>query len=167
MTFPVQGDTPEARRRKIETVFALSPMAGFLLSAVNLEWTLRRSILALGRDPTAQIRKELERKHGTDGYKDLWKEQVAKPFKLPRLCALIENGKKSGTFGWKDVVKAFDVRHVLAHGRSCTQGGDYLKRHTDIFLETAEIVVAFVADHGGDVFSTIRRLKPRQAPKRK
>ena len=160
ITFPVHGDTSEARRKKVNAIFAISPMAGFLLSSVNLEWTLRRAILAVGRDPTKRIRSSFRKIHGIDGYKQVWKSQVSRPFAHPGLCELVEKANRSRKFFWTDVRRAFNVRNVLVHGRNCTQGDEYLRRHTDIFLDVAEILVDFVAANGKSVFTTIRRINP-------
>ena len=165
--FPVHGDTPERRRKKIEAVFNVSPMAGFLLGAINFEWTARRAILALGLDSTKDIRAAFEQAHGYDQYKDLWKHHVCKDGKNghPRLPKLIrdcsEEDGKGTPLDWTDVRKAFKVRHTIAHGRACTAGADFLRRQMDVFLRAAEILVAFVRENGGDVYATIRRTNPR------
>lgn len=159
LMFPVHGDSPQTRNKIINSVFTLSPMAGFLLSAVNLEWTLRRAILALGRDPTKEIRNAFKRDHGIDGYKDMWKRQVSHPFGRIGLFELVEKQSQKQGFSWNDLRRGFDVRNILVHGRSCTQGADYLRRYTDIFVKTAEIIISFVESNGKSVFKTIRRYK--------
>lgn len=160
VTFPVYGETSNARRQKVKDVFDVSPMAGFLLASVNLEWTLRRSILALGKDPTKQIRYAFRKKHGIDGYKQVWKNQISRPFGLPGLYELVEKESRSRKFFWTDVRQGFEVRNVLVHGRSCTQGEQYLRRYANIFIDVAEILVSFVAANGKSIYTTIRRIKP-------
>lgn len=165
--FPVHGDTPEKRREKVDTVFAISPMAGFLLSMVNFEWTLRRAILALGWNSTKNIREALAETHGDEKYKELWKEHVCTHCteRRPRLPALIR--EKSATDGrgkpidWSEIVRAFNVRHMIVHGCSCTAGVAFLREKTDILLRASEVIVRFVAGNGGDIFRIIRRIKPR------
>ena len=159
-TFPVHGDTSEARRKKVDAVFAVSPMAGFLLASVNLEWTLRRAILALGMDPTKQIRAAFKKAHGIKKYKEVWKKQVSRPFGRPGLYELVEKKSRARKFSWQDVLDGFEQRNVIVHGCSCTQGEERLRRFTDVFVDMAEILVEFVAANGKNVFATIRRNKP-------
>jgi hypothetical protein len=134
-------DTSPTREARIQAFMTDDPSLAALLAIVHVEWTLRRAIIALGRSPNTEIRHKLERCHGHDKYRDLWKEEVM-PGTGARLPIVVRN--------WDGLVRAFRLRHVLVHGvRTVTH--DYAAERAQWALGAAADVRAFCAAHGIDI----------------
>ncbi len=170
--FSVRGDSMESRRKRILLVSVLSPMAGFLLASVHLEWTIRRAILSLGRKSTKEMKEEMKKKHGLDAYKDLWNDEVVKASnpRRPRLPELVERARDNSSVGssvrWTDLIRAMKVRHTIVHGRECTAGVSFLENNIETLLGASETITSFVKASGGDIYATIRRGKPKKIKER-
>ena len=106
--FLVQDSSP-AREQRIQKLLAEDPSLSALLSVVHFEWTVRRSIIALGTSPNVHIRSKLDGCHGCKAYKNLWKEEVF-PNVSQRLSDVVKD--------WDGLLKAFRLRHRLVHGVS-------------------------------------------------
>jgi hypothetical protein len=152
------NDTKEERRKKI-TGFLDSgePAVAVLLAAANFEWTVRRTIIALGKSPTAhftQVGGLLERCTGLDRYKKVWKDEVS-PRTGKRLAEVIVN--------WQYFKKnAYPLRHKLIHGAQGTTGRNYANDRIESMLAAAENLIDFSHSKGVDIFQRIRtRRKPR------
>lgn len=152
------NDTKEERRKKItrfldsgETVIAV------LLAAANFEWTVRRTIIALGKSPTARYREEkglLSGCHGLKAYKEVWKSDVS-----PRTG----KGLAQVICKWQYLKEqAYPLRNKLIHGDTGTVTPDYAKPRVEAMLAASEDLIEYGLDHDGDVFQRIRiRRKPR------
>ena len=106
--FLVQDSSLE-REERIQKLASEDPSLSALLSVIHFEWTVRRSIIALGTSPNVDIREKLKKCHGCEAYKDIWKEEVF-PNVHQRLPEVIRN--------WDGLLKAFRLRHRLVHGVS-------------------------------------------------
>lgn len=101
------SDTSVAREARIRSFLAEDPSLAALLAVVNVEWTLRRAIVALGTSPNVVVREQLRQCHGHEKYRDVWRDEV-KPrtgLGLPQVLS-----------HWDGLKRAFKVRHVLVHG---------------------------------------------------
>ena len=134
-------DTSPAREARIQAFMVDDPLLAALLAIVHVEWTLRRAIIALGHSPNTDIRRKLERCHGHDKYRDLWKEEVT-PRTGARLPIVVRN--------WDGLARAFRLRHVLVHGvRTVTH--DYAADRAQWALGAAADVHVFCVAHGVDI----------------
>jgi hypothetical protein len=144
----------ESRRAKIEAFLTKDQSAvAVIMAAANFEWTLRRSILALGKKATAELRKEIEKTSSLDHYKKIWANEVVygKTNKLP---SIINN--------WDALIKAYQHRHELVHGNKGTTGLAYSKSRVEVLLVASESLNKFVVSKGGAIYGKrIRRIKKR------
>jgi hypothetical protein len=73
------NDNQEARHGFIRKhLTEESASIAIILASIDFEWTLRRAILALGKNPTKCIRKNVlaNLPGGYDGYKQAWRAEV-------------------------------------------------------------------------------------------
>ena len=147
-------ETIQKRREKIES-FLTKEHSGIavILAAANFEWTLRRAILALGKKPTAILRKEIEKTSNLDSYKDLWAEKVIKG--VQGLPAIIP--------GWAELRTSYKLRHELVHGNKGTTGLEYAWARVDAFLEASKALNDYVISKGAPIYGIrIRRISNRK-----
>ena len=123
-------ETRADRAQTLNRVFETNQNAAFLIACADFEWTVRRVILALGKDTTKVIRNE--EMNGDDGYvcglksyKTLWNKEV-KPLHDDELSDLLNSSvhvkdipdydaRFTGTT-WEFLERAFKVRAQLIHG---------------------------------------------------
>jgi hypothetical protein len=147
-------ETVQKRREKIEGFLTkdLSAVA-VIMAAANFEWTLRRAILALGKKPTAILRKKIEKTSNINRYKDLWKEEVVEGVK--GLPAVIPE--------WADLRESYKIRNELVHGNKGTTGLGYARKRVDVFLSAAEALNQYVISKGAAIYGVrIRRVRERE-----
>lgn len=157
-------DTLESRHRMIRSFYKKDSICiAALLAAADFEWTLRRSIIALGTEPTADIRIRIERYHKLKQYIDVWDMQIAKN-------PIIRKKKPWASFRLKTIIhdwdflttKAMKLRNQIIHGYNTTSGLDYTKDRCESLLKASEVLVAFARSHGVDIYKRLpvrRRLK--------
>lgn len=145
-------DSSPSREERIKQFLPEDPPLAALLAVVHFEWTVRRAIIALGTSPNVEIRKKLERCHGCDAYKDLWRDEV-----LPRIGSHLPQIVKN----WDGLIRAFRLRHRLVHGvTSC--GIDYASERVYWAIGAANDVRSACIAYGIDLDSRLpvrRRLK--------
>jgi hypothetical protein len=109
------ADGQEYKRKFIRQRLAKEPMISVLLAAVNFEWTVGRCILFFSSTPNVELRRRLSRCYGLDAYKELWKsELMGVGSTIPPLAQVVGD--------WSEFREAFNLRHVLIHGRgTCTR----------------------------------------------
>lgn len=138
-----------------------------LLAAIDFEWTLRRTILALGCMPTkalAVVMNEPEYRH-LDGQRKLWKKEVAGHYgkTTPSLKAVINGGEQKliggATTLYSSLKKAKDLRNKLVHGLQGSCGKDYAILNAEVFFAASDALVAFAQSHGRNIYKPIRRIK--------
>ena len=145
------SDTMERRHERIRAFDSREEiLIGFMISAMDFEWTLRRAVLSLSTKRTATIREALERCHGLDGYKSIWKTYV-RPVHGLGLPAVIPQ--------WKELrEKAFKLRHKLAHGARGSASSDYARERRELFLASSKALIDYALSKDVDLY---RRLKVR------
>ena len=102
------------RERRVRDYFAMDPGIGLVLAAVNFEWTVSRGILFLSNKPNKELRALIEKCHGLGRYESFWNSEIAGVRGAKPLAQVVVN--------WPSVQRAFDMRHLLVHGRDgCTK----------------------------------------------
>ena len=167
--FLVEKSSAEERRRIIEAHAGMDLVVGFLLSVINFEWTLRRTILALGKRPTKVIRTELLGKcSGIDAYKLAWKEVQAGCVNVPSLVDFFSgNGIPIWNGDTKDhpgIVQAFKLRNKLVHGCEGAPGDAYLKPYVKLMLDASDELAFLASAYDADIDRRIVRTKMREKP---
>ena len=97
------------RESKVRSHLHSDPGISLLLAAVNFEWTVCRAVLFLSKTPNSKLRTLMREFYSLDGYKELWKLEVAAARSCKPLAAVVRN--------WSAVRKAFEARNRLVHGR--------------------------------------------------
>lgn len=131
-------DSSSSREEEIRQILIEDPSLAALLSVIHFEWTIRRSIIALGQSPNVEVRDKLNRCHGYDSYKDVWKDEVFPETQL-RLPKAVKD--------WHGLVQAFRLRHRLVHGISSC-GFDYAEKRMCWAINAAVDVRAICVAHG-------------------
>lgn len=160
------SDTIEKRHQMIRSFYNKDHVCiAVLLASTDFEWTLRRAIVSLGIDPTADIRNVIKMYHKVVEYSNLWDKQVAKnskirnkkPWASVRLSVLISN--------WDYLKKtALPFRNQIIHGFNTTPGLDYAKDRCEAILYATKSLVDFSLSHGVDLYERLpirRRTKSR------
>jgi hypothetical protein len=133
-------DSSLSREEEIRQILNRDPSLASLLAVIHFEWTIRRSIIALGESPNVKVREKLQSCHGHDKYKDVWKDEV-----FPKVQLLLPKAVKD----WESLVRSFKLRHKLVHGISAC-GYGYAKDRVDGAINAAvdirEICVAHKVD---------------------
>lgn len=130
-------DSSLSREEEIRQILAKDPSLAALLAVIHFEWTIRRSIIALGKSPNVEVRDKLEYCHGCDKYKDVWNDEV-----FPKTQLRLPQAVKD----WEGLVRAFRLRHRLVHGiASC--GFDYAKERVHWSINAAVDVRAICVAH--------------------
>ena len=125
----------------IRSFLADDPSLAALLAVVNVEWTLRRAIVALGTSPNAVVREQLRYCHGHEKYCDVWKAEVT-PRTGRRLPEIIAD--------WEGLKRAFKVRHVLVHGVRPISF-DYAAQRAEWALAATNDIRGFCVSHHVDL----------------
>lgn len=146
------SDPVDARDSQVRELLPDSPSLGLVLAAINFEWTVSRAVLFLSRKPNRALRAAMKAYYSLDGYKDLWKAEVATPTHPTGLAAVVRN--------WSELRMAFDARNVLVHGK-----GRYTRNmatpHVIAALRSVKYVDAYCVARGIDLHARmpVRRAK--------
>ena len=125
-----------------------------VVAAADFERTIRRAIVGLASEPTADVRERIERKYNTIGrYGQGWTRFVEPVRKSSLQEALPEID---------DIKNAFRSRNKLVHGQ---QGGarlDYVMPRIEVIFSGTTKLTSFALEHGIDLTARIRiRQRPR------
>lgn len=137
-------DDPQKRREKILSFRGEDLSIGFLLAAIEFEWTLRRAILALGTSPNPLVSEELNKNkgRGLEGLKEAWKAEVK-----PRFGKQLDEVVKD----WAGVKNpASKLRAKLVHGIG-THSRVRIEEERDRFLDATGDITRFALEQGVDV----------------
>ncbi len=130
-------DSSLCREEEIRQILAKDPSLASLLAVIHFEWTIRRSIIALGKSPNVEVRDKLKYCHGCEKYKDVWKDETFPKTQLSLPKAVGD---------WDGLVRAFRLRHRLVHGiTSC--GFDYAKDRVHSAINAAVDIRAICIAH--------------------
>jgi hypothetical protein len=105
------NDSSSSREIRIKQFLVEDPSVSVLLSVIHFEWTVRRSIIALGTSPNVTIRTKLKSCGGLGRYKDLWKMEVSPNVEKKSLPQVIGAN-------WENLDRTFRLRHRLVHGEA-------------------------------------------------
>jgi len=153
MNFKVE-DRFDHREKTVQAMLE-GGLAGLAVisAAADLEWTLRRAIIALGMSPNQALRAKLEKTSGLRKYANLWSKEV-----LPRQGRSLE----SLIDQWDAFVDVtYQLRHKLVHGAIANTSRDFAKPRVDEILAATKCVVDFSASCGVDLY---KRLPIRRNP---
>jgi hypothetical protein len=150
-------DTAESRHQLIRSFLRSDPMIAVILAAADFEWTIRRTILALGVSTTKEIKKqlEIERVAGLDRYRDFWKREV-KPHLANDLANVVPD--------WQALKEAFRFRNVLVHGISGTISVTYASRAVEAILLASEALVHYAENHKAPIYGKRIVRRKRRSP---
>jgi hypothetical protein len=161
------NDSSLSREARIKQFLAEDPSLSVLLSVIHFEWTIRRSIIALGTSPNVTVRTQLKKCHGLGKYKELWKEEVSPNIEKSSNIPTVKGKKQTGlpdVIGnetWENLGRAFRLRHRLVHGEaSC--GTEYAKIRVDWAIQATNQLRGFCANEECDID---KRLPVRRYPK--
>ncbi len=157
---------------------------GVLLAAANLEWTLNRVFLVMGKSSTEKLQ-SFESSSLSGGrpsknsvripYNVLWKDEIAsqghpllsefmdkaikcpKEWKTRKIGWLDEKGKDRN--GWNILQYAFQLRHHLVHGQQGSLDEKYGRTAINVMLDAFNALVDFTEFNKANLFA---RLKTRK-----
>lgn len=142
---------------------------GVILAAIDFEWTCRRCILALGHEPTMQMKQALvDQKWFGRELKVAWQEKVQNG-NLKSICSLPEvfdkwaREKCNCYVAWQDVTHAFDIRNKIVHGATGTVAAQDGRTCINVFEVACDILCKYVIKAGRldsrSIFKRIVRYK--------
>jgi hypothetical protein len=147
------------RERVIRTLLATDPTTGLMGAAVHFEWTLRRTILILGKSPTKSLREELDKTFKLQSQQKsartlsgLWRREVVV-------------AEKHVALG-KVVTKLSAIQNTAAKARGAAIHGNGVlssksaRESAELYLQGADQLGAFVRRQGSNIDG---RLKARRA----
>lgn len=154
------SETWEERKAKILSFAEQDCCVGVILATINVEWCLRRCILAMGSTSVSKLNKL--NLSGLDKYKKCWKEEV-QPNVNVSLAVLMDthltsakSWKPTKTLktcnGWPVLNYAFLLRHVLVHGAKGSASPEFAQQTIDLLLEAADVLVRFAESQGTSIF---------------
>ncbi len=150
------------REAEIRKIAQSDRTTALILAAVHFEWMLKRTILKIGTSPTKDLRSQLEgvfrisKRHGKDGYKEIWDREVGQHFKNSSLGTVL--GKLT-----KIQNHALDVRGKVVHGNG-TVGNASADEAIDLFLDAGAKLRDFALARGESLDTRLRaRIQPRSA----
>jgi hypothetical protein len=120
------SDVQAERHEKIRSYLnADASIIAVCLAAIDLEWTIRRTIdAALGNES-----EEPRMISGLDRYKAEWNRICVKRRKMPSLDSVIGD--------WNKLLECYQIRHNIVHGRAGTTGAKYAETRVDAMLQAA------------------------------
>lgn len=143
MNFTLQDSFAVREKYIFDMLEGGHPGIAVITAAANLEWTLRRAIVALGISPNKDLQQKLERTSGLRKYAALWKKEVSVRHGQ-ELDALIDD--------WDNFVDStYQLRHKLVHGALAKTTRDYAKPRVDEILHATSKVLGFASSCGVDL----------------
>jgi hypothetical protein len=120
------------------------PGIAVISAASDLEWTLRRAIIALGKSPNRDIRKKIEKASGLRVYAKHWNAEVGVRFSQS-LELLIAD--------WDNFVdKTYKLRHNLVHGEIPNTTREYATPRVEEILRATKSIIDFADRNGIDIY---------------
>lgn len=131
-----------------------------ILAAIDFEWSIRRSILALGSNPTKHIREVVfaEFHGGYSNYVDAWKQEVAVWLKQS-LAQVIPH--------WSRLASKQDgavrLRGQIVHGAQVSVSADFARPRVEDWLTASTLLETLANQHKTSLYKRIVRRTPRKA----
>lgn len=154
------SDSQVARHDRIRSFVTVENSAiAVILAAIDFEWSMRRSILAMGTSPTKHIREVVfaEFNGGYQNYADAWKKEVA-PWLGHSLAQTIPHwsrlaSKKDG---------AVRLRGQIVHGAQVAVSADYARPRVEDWLHASVLLEKLAIQHKTSLYKRIVRRTPRK-----
>lgn len=151
------------RKRMIAKYAADDIAVGVVLAALDFEWTCRRCILALGSEPTMEMKKDfVDQKWFGKELKSAWEEKVrgrVSGMTLPDVFNVWAKENHPCYVAWQDIDHAFDLRNRLVHGAAGTVSVKDGRTCINVFEIANDILCEFVIKEGGlDERSIFKRI---------
>lgn len=154
------NETWEERKKKILSFAEQDDCVGVILATINVEWCLRRCILAMGSTSVSKLNKL--NLSGLDKYRKCWKEEVQPNVNIS-LAVLMDSHLTSVKAwmptktlktcnGWSVLNYAFQLRHVLVHGAKGSASPEFAQQTIDLLIEAADVLVRFAESQGTSIF---------------
>ena len=164
--FLVSDGSRKYRKEIINRVAGEDMVLRVLLAAIDFEWTLRRTILALGWSPTKVLADKFDQieYRKIEGLKKLWNDEVVVRFgeSTPTVVEWVNEhsfAHKKNKRSWDCLCEAWALRHKLVHGIQGSCGDGYGRRMSDVLIFATDRLVDFAEKQGKNVFRVIRRTK--------
>ena len=159
------SDGRDKRKQTIARHAAEDLAVGVILAAIDFEWTCRRCILALGYEPTMQMKEEFgDQKWFGRKLEVAWQEKVQKG-KRKSICGLPEVFDKWAKencecyVAWQDVMHAFDIRNKIVHGATGTVSVQDGRTCINVFEVACDVLCDYVVKVGRlDSHSIFKRI---------
>ena len=150
------------RRNKIEAVANDNPIQGVLAAAMDLEWTIRRSILALTTRPTVEMKFVLKENYQCiSGLHKGWNQLLKRTgIVQDDFFQILDGWAKRNGDAWLlkcDVEWAEHWRSCLIHGGRGGIPESEAKDCVNILETAADIIEAYARKHGSNIFEPIVR----------
>jgi hypothetical protein len=141
------ADKPEFKKKKIREYLNREPMIAVLLAAANFEWTVSRCFFIFGKSPNVELRNRLKHCSSLERYKDFWKEELTiNDASIPPLPQVIKK--------WNEFNKAFQLRHILIHGRG-TCSRNMAMEPVEVMLAATDDLYEFTMSRGKNLHERI------------
>ena len=165
--FLVSDGDRENRKAIIKSTASDDGVIYVLLAAIDFEWTLRRTILALGCMPTKTLAVEMNKPEyrSLDGQARLWKKEVIGHYGVstPSLKAVVNKGEQKLIGGaptlYSSLKRARELRNKVVHGLQGSCGKEYAILNAEVFFAASDALVVFAQSHGRNIYKPIRRIK--------
>ncbi len=141
----------ETRASEIRSWLPKHPSIALVIAAVYFEWAVSRALIALSRRPNQEVRADLEKTYGLGRYQRQWKREIEYRSNWQPLASVVGN--------WDGILRAFDARNVLVHGRD-RYTPNMAEPHVQSLLRAVSDICVYCRDEGFDIN---RRLPQRRA----
>ena len=164
--FLVSDGNRKYRKEVVDRVAGEDMVLRVLLTAIDFEWTLRRTILAMGWSPTKVLASKFDQieYRKIEGLKKLWNDEVVVRWGkgTPTVVELMNEKpfvNKKHKRSWDCLCEAWNLRHKLVHGLQGCCGEEHGRRMSEVLIFATDRLVEFAEKHNKNVFRMIRRTK--------
>jgi len=135
MKFLIQ-DNQSGRHEKIRSYLTDdNAIIAVLLAAIDLEWTLRRTIdAAASKHPLIIEKLKNSNISGLKRYETEWNKVCVKLHKMKPLNQIVSH--------WEELDKYYQIRHDIIHGRVGSTGLKYATKRIELILNASVSIAA-------------------------
>lgn len=137
---------------------------GVILAAMDFEWTCRRAILALSKNPTVVLHEKfIEDYSAFRGLPKAWREEV-----MPNLkCPITLQDLVGRRIHWNLVRAAMQCRNVIVHGTESRVSDQECRWAVCVLEDACDAVAPFVEEQDSKgIFELISRRRPKKEMER-